>query len=134
VSHSAIELQIPPEIFERVQQIANASNRSVEAVLVDGLTLLFGTLADASIAPDELNQYTDEQLWAVVHQRLAWPQDTPLRELVALGKQGLLSNDEKAEMERLINLVDRLILLRSQALLLLKERGRDVEKRLELGA
>ena len=134
MSRSTIELQIPPEILERAQQIANASNRSVEDVLLDGLTLLFGTLADAGITPDELKKYTDEQLWAVVYQRLAWPQDTRLRELVALGKQGLLSDDEKAEMERLIDLVDRLMLLRSQALLLLKQRGHNVEKRLELGA
>ena len=96
--------------------------------------LLFGTLANADIVHDELHHYTDEQLWAVVYQRLAWPQDTRLRELIALGKQGLLSDDEKAEMERLIDLVDRMMMLRSQALLLLKQRGHDVETQLKLGA
>ena len=118
----------------RAQEIARASNRSVEEVLVESLALLFGTLPDADTAPDALKGYSDEQLWAVVHQHLAWPQDARLRELVALGKQGQVSDEEKAELGRLIDLVDRYMLLRSQALVLLKQRGYEVEKQLKLGA
>lgn len=123
-----IELHIPLEIYKRASQIAHDSNRSIESVLLDGLALLFGALPDSGISPDELSAYTDEQLWAIVHQRLAWPQDTRLRELIALGKQGQLTEDEKVEMERLIDLVDYQMVLRSEALLLLKQRGHDVEK------
>lgn len=114
--------------FSRAQQIAAATNRSVEAVLIDGLALLFGGLPETVIDLDDLRRYSDEQLWAVVHSRLAWPQETRLRELVDSGKRGLLSDDEKAEIERLIDLVDRAMLL------LLKQRGREVEKQLKLGA
>jgi hypothetical protein len=124
----------PREIYERAQQIARASNRSVESVLLDGLALLFGTLPDADVSPDALKDYSDEQLWAVVHQRLAWPQDTRLHELVTLGKRDQLTSDEQAETERLIQLVDHQMLLRSQGLLLLKQRGHDVEMQLKLGA
>lgn len=131
---SMIELQIPPEIYERARQIAHESNRSIESVLLDGLTLLFGTLPAAGVSPDELKDYADEQLWAVVYQRLAWPQDTRLRELIALGKQGQITDEEKIEMERLIALVDHQMLLRSEALLLLKQRGHNVEEQLKLGA
>ena len=134
MSQSTVELQIPPEIYERARQIARDSNRSIESVLLDGLTLLFGVLPDAGVTPDELKDYSDEQLWAIVHQRLAWPQDTRLRELIALGKQGQITDEEKAEMERLIDLVDHQMLLRSEALLLLKQRGHNVEKQLKLGA
>lgn len=133
MSQSIVELQIPAEIYERAQQIASDSNRSLESVLLDGLALLFGDLPDTSLSPDALKDYTDEQLWAVVHQRLAWPQDARLRELIALGKQGQLTADEQVEMERLVDLVDHQMLLRSEALLLLKRRGHDVEKKLKLG-
>lgn len=128
MSQPTLELQIPPEIYARARQIARASNRSVESVLLDGLALLFGTLPGAGVSPDELAGYTDDQLWAIAHQRLAWPQDAHLRELIALGKQQSLTEDEQAEMERLIALVDHQMLLRSEALLLLKQRGHDVEK------
>lgn len=134
MSQSTVELQIPDEVYERARQIARVSNRSIEAVLLDGLTLLFGALPDKGISPDELKNYNDEQLWAVVHQRLVWPQDTRLRELIALGKLGVITEDENAEMERLIDLVDHQMLLRSEALLLLKQRGHNVEKQLKLGA
>ncbi|MCI0714163.1 MAG: hypothetical protein L0154_28665 [Chloroflexi bacterium] len=134
MSASTIELQLPPEIYERAKQIATESNRSVESVLLDGLALLFGELPDTSLSPDQLQTFSDEQLWAVVYQRLAWLQDTRLRELIELGKQGQLDPDEKAEMERLIDLVDHQMLLRSEALLLLKQRGHDIETKLKLGA
>jgi len=127
MGQSTVELQIPAEIYERARQIASDSNRSLESVLLDGLALLFGDLPDTSLSPDALKDYTDEQLWAIVHQRLAWPQDARLRELIALGKQGQITEDEKAEMERLIDLVDHQMLLRSEALLLLKQRGHDIE-------
>jgi len=134
MSQSTIELQIPAEIVERAQQIAKNNNRSVESILLDGLSLLFGTLPDTDISTDTLKNYSDEQLWAVIYQRLALPQDTRLRELIALGKQAQITDDEKAEMERLIDLVDHQMLLRSEALLLLKKRGHDVETTLKLGA
>ena len=134
MSQSTIELELPAEVYERAQQIAKDSNRSVESVLLDGLTLLFGTLPDTGLSPDTLKSYTDEQLWAVVHQRLAWPQDTRLRELIALGRHGQITDDEQAEMERLIHLVDHQMLLRSEALLLLKERGHNVGEQLKSGA
>lgn len=70
--------------------------------------------------------YTDNELWAVVDQRLTQEQDTRLRELIALGKQGQLTTDEQAEMERLVDLVDHQMLLRSEALLLLQQRGHDI--------
>ncbi len=129
-----LELQIPPEVYERARQIANESNRSIESVLLDGLTLLFGNLPDTSLRPDALSDYSDEQLWAIVHQRLAWPQNSRLRELMIIGKQNQLTEDQEAEMERLIGLVDHQMLLRSEALLLLKQRGHDVEQTLKLGA
>lgn len=129
---SHIELQLPPEIQERAEQIAKESNRSLEDVLLEGLSLLFGKLNQ--ISPDDLNAYSDEQLWAVVHQRLAWPQESRLRELSVLGKRGQLNETEKSELERLIAVVDHASLLRSKALLLLQQRGHDIQTLFSSGA
>src|SRR5687767_933179 len=108
----AIELQIPPEILERAEQIAKESHRSVENVLLEGLSLLFGSLEQEEISLKDLQGYSDERLWALVYQRLTWPQESRLRELLSLGKQGQLSEAEKPELERLVHQVDRLTLLR----------------------
>lgn len=134
MSDATIQLELPEKILARVVQIADDSERSVESVLVDGLSLLFGDLSDGKVSLESLAGYTDEQLWAVVHQRLAWPQDTRLRELAALGDHGKITVEELEEMDALIALVDQQMLLRSEALLLLKRRGHDIGKYLRLGA
>ncbi len=135
MSEQSVLLQLPEALFERVRRVAEDSHRPVESVLLDSLALLFGDLPDdAELTPQLLDRLADEQLWAIVHRRLAWPQDARLRQLTALGKRGLLSAEEQAEMERLVEYADRYVLLRSQALLRLKQRGYDIERHLKLGA
>jgi hypothetical protein len=135
MAQQPIILQLPDDLYERVRQIAEESKRPVENILLDSLELLFGNLPDdEALSPSVLGALTDEELWAIVHRPLAWPQDAYLRELTALGKQGDLSAEQRAELERLVNQVDRYVLLRSQVLLLLKQRGHDVERHLKLGA
>jgi predicted transcriptional regulator len=129
-----IELEISPEVYERAKQIAEQSQRSVALVLQESLTLLFGDWQATQIQPAELRHYSDEQLWAIVHRHLAWPNETRLRALAAQGKRERLSEAEYTEMERLVGQVDRYMLLRTHALILLKERGHQVEQQLNLGA
>jgi len=132
MSHQPVTLELPEALYERVRQIAENSNRSLETVLMDSLALLFGD--DIELPPEMLKTLSDEQLWAIVHRRFAWPLDTRLRELTDLGQRGALSQDEETEMTQLVDAVDRYVLLRSQVLLLLKQRGHDVEHHLKLGA
>jgi hypothetical protein len=80
---------------------------------------------------DKLESLSDDQLWTVVHQSFSATQDERLRELTARSKTGRLSDDEQGEMEILLHAFDGYVLLRSQALLLLKQRGYDVEHRLK---
>jgi hypothetical protein len=135
MTQQPVLIQLPEELYERVRQVAQDSNRPLESILVDSLALLFGDLPDnAELTPQILATFSDEQLWAIVQRALAWPQDARLRELTMLGKQGILSAQEQTEMERLVDQVDRYVLVRSHALLLLKQRGHDVERRLKLGA
>jgi len=63
-----------------------------------------------------------------------WLQDARLPEVMVLGKQSQITAEEAEELERLIGLVDHQMVLRSEALLLWKRRGPNVEQRLKLGA
>ncbi len=121
-------LRIPDDLFHRVQQAASESNRPVETMLVESLALLFGDLPDSNGAIlASVETLSDEELWAIVHRPLAWAQEVRLKELTARSKHGGLSEVEIAEMNHLIDQVDQYVLLRSHALLLLKQRGHDVE-------
>ncbi len=128
-----MELKVPDAILERAEAIARETDRSAESVMLDGLSLLFGALPDMELEPEALKDFADEQLWALVHRRLTPKQDARLRELMRLGQLGRATEAEIVEMEALIDLVDHQMLLRSEALLQLKQRGRDIGKLLKLG-
>jgi predicted transcriptional regulator len=129
MGQKSVTLQLPDELYERVQEAAEASDRPVEKVLVESLDILFRQ--PVNFAPidnllAEMTDYTDAQLWGVVYRQLPWSQSLRWRELNAKGKQSSLTDAENTELEYLIDLVDRSTLLRSEALLLLKQRRQDV--------
>jgi hypothetical protein len=133
----SITLDLPEELYERVRQVAEQSQRPLERVLVESLRLLFvlpPTSTDVATTLATMPGYSDAQLWAVVYQRLAWPQSQRLHELSAKHKLEKLTEDEQSELEHLLTLNDRAMLLRSEALLWLKNRGHDIAAYLERGA
>ena len=60
MTQAPILLQLPDELYERLREIADDSQRPLESVLIDSLTLLFGNLP--TIAPHQLATFSDEQL------------------------------------------------------------------------
>ncbi len=125
MGEKSVTLQLPDELYESVQAAAEASERPLEEVLLESIGVLFRRpSADLERMLAELADYSDSQLWAVVYRRLPWTQSLRLRELNAKGE---LTDAEQSELEQLIDLVDRYMLLRSEALLLLKQRGQDVD-------
>jgi hypothetical protein len=132
MGEKSVTLHLPDELYESVQEAAEASERPLEDVLVESIGVLFRRpSADLDMMLAELAGYSDSQLWAVVYRRLPWPQSLRLRELNA---KSALTDAEHNELEHLVDLVDRYMLLRSEALLLLKQRGQDVETYLKMGA
>jgi len=134
MNQQPVVLQIPEELYERVRRIAENSNRSLENVLLESIEIMFGELpSQEAPTPKMLETFADDQLWAIVYQPFAATQDTRLRELTEYSKERSLHRDEQIEMELLGDAVDHYVLLRSKALLLLKQRGYDVEQRLQSG-
>ena len=136
MSGKSITLDLPEDLYERVRQVAEQSQRPLERVLVESIHILFvhlPTSTDVATTLAALPGYSDAQLWAVVYQRLAWPQSQRLHELSAKNKLEKLTEDEQSEFEDLLTLNDRAMLLRSEALLLLKNRGHDIATYLEHG-
>jgi hypothetical protein len=133
----SITLDLPDDLYEQVHQMAALSQRPVEHVVLESLRLLFvppPSSADLATNLAALSGYSDAQLWAVVYQRLAWPQSQRLRELSANKKLERLTDEEQHELEDLLSANDRAMLLRSEALCLLKNRGYDIEAYLKRGA
>lgn len=126
-------ISLPEPLFELVQKAAMQNDQSLETVIVNSLTVLFGAIPDD---PNEmlttLQEFTDDQLWAIIYQRMPQSEESRLDELGAKGKRGELSAVEQAELDKLLYRVNTYTLLRTQVLVLLQERGYDVEERFHL--
>lgn len=127
MKRSMVALEIAPEIEEYVRVIAEGENCSIESILQEGLALLFGSASIVEYQLNRLSDCADEQLWALIYQRLTKSQDYRMRELLHRGTEGTLTKQENAELKYYVDLVDRQMLLRSRALALLKERGHDID-------
>lgn len=131
----SISVELSADLFERLREAATRSDRPLEAVLVESLTLLFGAQhPDRAALPERLETLSDAQLWALVYSRVAWPEGARLRELAARGRQMALTGQEQTELVALIEETDSLMLLRSRALLALQKRGHDIREQLQIGA
>ncbi len=127
MKQSTVELELAPEIVEYVRAIAAGENCTIESILQEGLALLFGNNSIVEYQLNRLSDCTDEQLLALIYQSLTQSQDYRMRELLQLGTEGKLTKQENAELKYYVDLVDRQMLLRSRALVLLKERGHDID-------
>src|SRR6266542_3977890 len=99
----SITLDLPDDLYEQVQQMAAQSQRPVERVVLESLRLLFvppPSSADLATSLAALSGYSDAQLWAVVYQRLAWPQSQRLHELSANKKLERLTAVVSRELGR----------------------------------
>jgi hypothetical protein len=124
MSTPAVLLQLPDYLYEHANQVADASNRSIEEVLIESIALTFNK-RDELPSDEELSQYGDDELWAVVHHRIAWLEQARARDLIALSKAQKLSPEEDEELHHLIDVLDDYMLVRSKALAMLHERGHD---------
>ena len=132
VTHS-VTVNLPDRIYERVQQQAQNKNRSVE----DELTAVVETAVSlgeewAGIPPDlaeeaaQLALLDDEHLWRVA--RLTVPVEKSERMQALTWKQQSegLTEAEQQEAQQLQRLAHRVMLLRAEAAVLLKERDFDI--------
>ncbi len=134
MSQQPLQVELPEELYERLQQVAEENHRSLELVVIESLNALFGKPSDnLNTTLASLSSYSEEQLWAIVSRRLSRAQSERLHELSARQKRMPLTDEEKRELDELLALVDQLMLLRSEALLQLKKRGHDIDLYLKRG-
>jgi hypothetical protein len=110
---SQLMIPLSPLLYGRYQRIAEEENRALEDVINEALE-------------SHLKQL-DEDLWAIVNQRLSPSEDTQLHELLAKGNAGTITETEKIRLQSLVEEVNRQMAERTEALAQLQERGYDVK-------
>jgi hypothetical protein len=119
-----IVLHLPESMYESVHRAADESHRSVEEMLLNRIKIMYEE-PSALLEGDTLDKFSDEDLWTVVYQKLEWKQQAQARELISKGKSESLSAMEQQELERLLAVLNKYMLLRSKAAAILHRRGYD---------
>lgn len=133
MKRKSITIDLPEELYAHMQAAAAASDQPLERMAVDSLQLLFASAPpehDLEAQMAALDGYNDAQLWAVVYRR---PRGVDSERLHALSAKTALTSAEETERDALLDQVDRLMLLRTKALMLLQARGYAVDAYLKWG-
>jgi hypothetical protein len=120
----SIILTIPEDISARARQIAEYQARSVEQVLIDYLQTLPPSLPpDIQAELDALRHLSDDALRTIAHEHM--PDDAQMRADVLLDRnsRGLITDDEYAELEKLVERADQMMVRKAEAASLLRQRG-----------
>ena len=126
-----ITLTLPDAIFRRAQETAKASSLSVEDVFTQSIGRLLPPLED-DLSPNQraelavLALKSDEQLRSIASAVVDMQRQTRLEELATRQKTRVLAQDERGELERLLDFSYRFMLLKAEAFRLLALRGHKV--------
>jgi hypothetical protein len=129
--NQTIPIPLPDDIYQRLQQVAHATNHSIEEVV---LQTIRGNLPPSldDLSPElqcvvaDLQQMSDEALWSVTKESLLPHQWRRHQRLLRKGQEDPLSTAEHKELAALRAATDRLVIRRSYALALLKWHGHTI--------
>ncbi len=132
MTQQTLTVQLPDTLYRQLDRRARRMHRSVEGEMVAVLAATLPTLDDlpADIA-DEMVQLTflgDDELWRAAQTTLTADETWRMQELLLKRQREGLSKQERSETRLLLHLYDRIMLVRAQAMALLKERGHDVSR------
>ena len=133
-----ITLQLPENLYEVYRQRAEVAHRSVEDEV---LHTVAASAPPEGISPElakeveELKSFSDKALWKTARSRLSAKEAGKVRELnYKQQREGTdsLTPVERQTLDELLYQYGRRLLIRSQSMLLLKERGYDINKLLKV--
>ena len=136
MAQQAITVELPDEVYERVQRTARAMQQPLEQVLARIVTAAMPSLEKVPAAYraelEALETLSDEDLWQVAQSHLPLGQQHQLTRLQRQHQKGTITAREQQALSRLRMEIDRLMLRRSYAYLLLKCRGHRIPTWMEL--
>lgn len=121
---TTVTLDLPRQIYQKAAQIAKATKRPIEQVVVEWIQPPIertGSLQDAVLAG--LDTMSTAQLTQVVRSTATLEDSERLRELLNLQEQRELTEVERDEAARLVEQEDLITLRKAKAIYLLKQRN-----------
>ncbi len=128
MTHHPITLTVPSAVYERARLIAKRTSQPVERVLVGYLE----SLALEPLPPDEqaeldaLAYLSDDALWTIAREQMPASLQAQMQVLMERNSRGQLSDNERGELDELVERGQHLTLRKAEAAALLTRRGQQV--------
>ncbi len=137
VTVHTVAVQMPQQLYSRLERLAELSRRSLESVVLQTLDSNIPPLPDD--LPDEmrsdlskLENLGDEALWEIAQSTISLEQQQRMSELLRRNQEGTITEAERRGLAKLRKEADRLMLRKAYAYVLLKWRGHRLPKLDEL--
>jgi hypothetical protein len=127
----SVTLTVPDYIYDRARKIAEATAQPIEQVLrkqiVEALSEPLPRLPEDEVAElTALNQLSDDALWTIAREQMPVEVQARMQELMDRNSLGAIADDERQELETLVERGQRLMLRKAEASAILKLRGNRV--------
>jgi len=131
MSNATVTLDLPDALYQRLKRTAQATKQPLEEVMLHALNL--GSPPAWDDVPPEfqldiagLDRMDDEALWKIAKSRKTAAEFARYEELLDRNAEGLLTPEERAELQRLRHEHDLFMLRKAHAAALLRWRGHPV--------
>jgi hypothetical protein len=104
------------EVFRRAADLARLTHRDVEEVLAETLELSLAPVAPDDVSLPSVTTLSDEEVLALANGRMEAAQDRRLQALQRRLGAGVLRDDERTELQALMQVYQNGLLRKAQAL------------------
>lgn len=118
-----ITITLPDEVYQRAERFARLANRDVASVLADTIQLSIPSVRANVLDLEPISDLSDEQILALTELQMEPEQDTRLSELLDRQQAGLLAEDERLELQALMQIYQEGLLRKATALSEAVKRG-----------
>jgi len=118
-----IIITLPDEIYQRAELFAKLANRDVASVLADTIQLSIPSVRANVLDLEPIADVSDEHVLALTELQMEPDQDTRLSELLDRQQAGLLFEDERLELQSLMQIYQEGLLRKATALSEAVKRG-----------
>jgi len=118
-----ITITLPDDIYQRAERFARLANRDIASVLADTIQLSIPPVTPESAALEPISALSDEAILALTKLHMEPNQDKRLSELLDQQQAGILTEDERPELQTLMGIYQEGLLRKATALSEAVKRG-----------
>jgi hypothetical protein len=111
-----ITITLPDEVYQRAERFARLANRDVASVLADTIQLSMPLIGADIPDLEPISTLSDEQVLALTELQMEPAQDARLSELLDRQQAGLLGENERTELQTLMQIYQEGLLRKATAL------------------